>query len=288
MVSLPAGALPEGLTITVTGAVLYADAGRGVFGSILPDGTFTELPGAARGPRRATDVGQGLGRPGDLVVDCGSFLLRPAHELRSSDVGRTGLAAAWRRHVDGEGLTLGARRAVLVADVGRPGRVRQTTGDIPALTIYPAPVGWGVTSGPDGNVWFTAPGSDSVGRMTPSGGVSLFPLPTSTRGPATSSPVPTATCGSPSGGRSDRSDQSVDGRGNRVPATRGDPFRQSIIAGRGGLLWFTAQRRGSSPPTPSDTSAPASTPRPRRSRWTLRPTAPSFASARRLPSPTPA
>src|SRR5512135_2025924 len=36
---------------------------------------------------------------------------------------------------------------------------------------------YGITTGPDGNLWFTEFGSDKIGRITPSGAVSEFALP---------------------------------------------------------------------------------------------------------------
>lgn len=39
-----------------------------------------------------------------------------------------------------------------------------------------------ITSGPDGNLWFTDEGENEVGRITPSGDVTKFPLPTAASG----------------------------------------------------------------------------------------------------------
>ena len=36
----------------------------------------------------------------------------------------------------------------------------------------------GITGGPDGNVWFTDTGTNSIGRITPTGAVTEFPVPT--------------------------------------------------------------------------------------------------------------
>ena len=33
----------------------------------------------------------------------------------------------------------------------------------------------GITAGPDGNLWFTDTDTDSIGRITPSGAVTMFP-----------------------------------------------------------------------------------------------------------------
>ncbi len=36
----------------------------------------------------------------------------------------------------------------------------------------------GITAGPDGNLWFTESGGNKIGRITPSGQITEFPLPT--------------------------------------------------------------------------------------------------------------
>ena len=34
---------------------------------------------------------------------------------------------------------------------------------------------FGITTGPDGNLWFTEYGGDKIGRITPSGTITEFP-----------------------------------------------------------------------------------------------------------------
>ena len=51
-----------------------------------------------------------------------------------------------------------------------------------SVTSFPIPlVGivqpQGITTGPDGNLWFAETGADKIGRMTPAGAVTQFPLP---------------------------------------------------------------------------------------------------------------
>jgi len=40
--------------------------------------------------------------------------------------------------------------------------------------------GFGITSGPDGNLWFTERDGNDIGRVTPSGTITVFPVPTAT------------------------------------------------------------------------------------------------------------
>jgi streptogramin lyase len=55
-----------------------------------------------------------------------------------------------------------------------------TTAQIGTITTFPIPGtgSLGITSGPDGNLWFTEPDDNKIGRMSPTGVVTEFPLPT--------------------------------------------------------------------------------------------------------------
>ncbi len=44
----------------------------------------------------------------------------------------------------------------------------------------PSGTAFGITAGPDGNLWFTDNGASAIGRITPSGSITLFPVPGST------------------------------------------------------------------------------------------------------------
>ena len=43
---------------------------------------------------------------------------------------------------------------------------------------------WRITAGPDGNLWFTEQYRNTIGRMTPAGVVTEFPVPTRNAAPA--------------------------------------------------------------------------------------------------------
>src|SRR5438094_6547328 len=59
-----------------------------------------------------------------------------------------------------------------------------------SVTIYAFPFGcqdgplYDITAGPDGNLWFTDGGVSQIGRVTPSGSFTEYPVPTSDSGPA--------------------------------------------------------------------------------------------------------
>jgi len=55
-----------------------------------------------------------------------------------------------------------------------------------SFTEFPLPKSdnlFGITAGPDGNLWFTEWGSNVIGRMTPAGSISAFAVPTANSGP---------------------------------------------------------------------------------------------------------
>ncbi len=54
--------------------------------------------------------------------------------------------------------------------------------EYPLPRSYSGPVG--ITSGPDGNLWFTEAAGNRIGRITPSGSITEYPLPRSHSGPA--------------------------------------------------------------------------------------------------------
>lgn len=55
------------------------------------------------------------------------------------------------------------------------------------ITEFPLPDGGSnpnyITTGPNGNLWFTASGVNKIGEMTPSGSITEFPVPTSNSDP---------------------------------------------------------------------------------------------------------
>jgi streptogramin lyase len=54
-----------------------------------------------------------------------------------------------------------------------------------------------IAAGPDGNLWFTDAGSNEIGRITTTGAITKFPVPTAASGVHGIIAGPTATCGSP-------------------------------------------------------------------------------------------
>jgi virginiamycin B lyase len=99
-----------------------------------------------------------------------------------------------------------------------------------------------ITTGPDGNLWFTEHSANKIGQITPTGSISEFPLL-----PVTSNPSPTGiTTGADGNLWFTESNTNKIGRimpdGTHVtefpvPTASSDP--EQIIAGPDGNLWFT-------------------------------------------------
>lgn len=55
------------------------------------------------------------------------------------------------------------------------------SGTFSAITLYPVPTASsfpaGITSGPDGNLWFTEVLSNQIGRITTAGAITEYPIP---------------------------------------------------------------------------------------------------------------
>jgi virginiamycin B lyase len=243
MISLPSGTTPEGLTKTGFGEVVYADPGRGTFGRIMPDGSFAESSTPPETPNA---------KPTAIVA-----LLTPSFSWWTAGqyYGAMDDFGIWM--TSGQQLPGGAvsqGESITYASDGRlwwptsQGMAALTIINTLAITIYPGPVASSVASGPDGNVWFTEPGLDSVGRITPSGSVVKFPVPTFNAQPVDIVTGPDGNLWFTEAG--------ADQIGRITPSTGAMTEYPvpaglapgSITAGRGGLLWFTAIGRHTTDP----------------------------------------
>jgi virginiamycin B lyase len=130
-------------------------------------------------------------------------------------------------------------------DVPVPARFT-APGPQPLFSLFPTPAGGtptGITTGPDGNVWFTELDGDRIGRITPAGVLTEFPLPAFGRGPRGITRGP------------DGNLWFTEFTGNRIgritPAgiitefllPSADSFPDGITQGPDGNLWFT-ERNG--------------------------------------------
>ncbi len=98
---------------------------------------------------------------------------------------------------------------------------------------------WGITAGPDGNLWFTEAAGNKIGRISPSGTITQFPLPTSDSWPdgITAGPDGNLWFTEFDGHKIGRISPS--GTISEFPLPTSGSKPRSITAGPDGNLWFT-------------------------------------------------
>jgi streptogramin lyase len=112
-------------------------------------------------------------------------------------------------------------------------------------TAYP----WGITAGPDGNLWFTVssdPAGPKIGRITPEGAITQFAIPTV---PADPSKITTGPDGNlwftETNDFANRIGRvSTSGSITEFPIPSVDSRPLGIAAGPDGALWFAEQKTG--------------------------------------------
>jgi virginiamycin B lyase len=241
---LAADSFPEGIVTDVAGNVWFAEYGSYRIGMLTPEGVLTELP-----------------LPAALVA----ALAHPwAVTALPSSSGVWFTAAQWvgRATVDEFGsprvtvyrLPPGAFAGAGITG-GPDGRIWFTDGnsvlamaqDGSSLATYP--VGdtagvWGIASGTDGNLWFAESRQNRIGRITPDGSITTFPLPTSNAGPLEVAPGADGNMWFT---------EVVVGQIGRIspssPVVTEFPALapsgpEGIAEGTGGLLWFAASGEG--------------------------------------------
>jgi len=113
------------------------------------------------------------------------------------------------------------------------------------ITEFPIPTSYsyphGITKGPDGNVWFTAEGTDKIGKITPSGVVTEFSLPISNSYPdgITAGPDGNLWFTENSAGKIGKITPSGVITEFPLPTSGSYPYPYGITTGMDGNLWFT-------------------------------------------------
>jgi streptogramin lyase len=117
-----------------------------------------------------------------------------------------------------------------------------------AVTEYPIPTDGstpsGITSGPDGNLWFTEYDAGQIGRITPSGTITEYPLPSGDlAGPAgiVSGPGRSLWFTETSVNEIGRMTTSGHVTEIQVPSADSSPTGVTNGPGSSGTVWFTEQ-----------------------------------------------
>ena len=107
----------------------------------------------------------------------------------------------------------------------------------PALASYAVHSPLSITRGPDGNLRFTEPGADKIGRVTTSGSFVEYSIPGSGNQPWASWPARTGTCGSRSSGTNGIARITTAGVVTEYPLSPGG-VPTGIALGPDGNVWF--------------------------------------------------
>lgn len=101
--------------------------------------------------------------------------------------------------------------------------------------------GASIVTGPDGNLWFTLPNANELGRITPGGAIAEFVVPTASSDPTTIAAGPDGNLWFTefSGGKIGRITPEGTITEFAVPTAASDPY--GIAAGPDGNLWFTEE-----------------------------------------------
>src|SRR5215469_10009107 len=168
---------PVEIVAAADGAMWFTELHAGAIGRITATGSVTEypIPTAGSAPDGITVGGDGAiwfaethgNKVGQITLD-GSITEYPVPTAASSP---TSVAFG----SDGN-VWFTERRTT--AATGAIGRLIPSTG---AVTEYPVTAGGHplvITAGPDGNLWFTEMPGNRIGRITPDGVLTEFPVPT--------------------------------------------------------------------------------------------------------------
>jgi streptogramin lyase len=118
--------------------------------------------------------------------------------------------------------------------------VSETTAVSGGFTVFPLlNAGNSITAGPDGNLWFTMLNTNQIGRITPTGVITTFAIPTANAGPAVIVPGPDGNLWFTESTSNKIASISPLGSFNEysIPTSRSRP--DGIAAGPDGNLWYT-------------------------------------------------
>jgi len=110
------------------------------------------------------------------------------------------------------------------------------------LPNYVTPVG--ITNGPDGALWFTEYEGNSIGRITTSGAITTFPIPTEDSGPAGITTGPDGDLWFTEFNADQIGRISTSGVVTEYAVPTANSAPDGIAAGPDGALWFTELNGG--------------------------------------------
>ena len=173
--SIPSGALPWAIAAGPDGNLWFTEQTGGKIGRITTAGVITEFGAGITQP--VTILGIAAGPDGNMWFT----------EYQSR-IGRITMAGVVSEFTAGlspntapQGITAGPDGNMWFTEYANPGRIGRVTmaGAINEFEIGITPGGGieAITAGADGNVWFANQNSDLIGKITPAGVVTEYPIP---------------------------------------------------------------------------------------------------------------
>ena len=102
---------------------------------------------------------------------------------------------------------------------------------------------WAIAPGPDGNLWFTEESGNKIGRITPSGQITEYPVPTEGSDPHGITAGPDGSMWFTEGLANKIGQITPSGRITEFPIPGVEAGPAEIAAGPDGNLWFTEGNR---------------------------------------------
>jgi streptogramin lyase len=159
------------LTWGPDGNVWFSAEWTAGLGRLSPSGTITMFPA----PIDPGDYGSGFGSSVTSGPGGNLYYL----DVRSDTLHRmtpSGADSVLASGLGGIGLAMGADGNLWVAAGNRLAKVT-STGVVSGYSLGSTGDARAIAPGPDGNVWFVETSANAIGRITPSGVLSVFPLP---------------------------------------------------------------------------------------------------------------
>lgn len=230
---------PSGITLGPDGNLWFIESGPGRIGRVTPSGQVTELllPG---GP--AIIDGITSGPDGNVWIT--AIRAGPAgHAPHLAKISPSGTVTEYPlpRPNTAVGITAGpdgniwyTRATQGESSIGRMTTVGQVTGEWFLNDGLP----WDIHPGPDGNLWFTELTGNRIGRITPAGIITEFPIPTPNSDPRDLASGPDGHLYFTASNTNRVFRIALDGSITDNPLPGSDTRAIRITAGPGGM-WFT-------------------------------------------------
>jgi virginiamycin B lyase len=150
----PTPVSPFGITKGPDGNMWFTDYDADAIGRITPDGTITEFSAGITRPTFPTSFDSARVSPREIVTGSdGNLWFTEQNADRIGRITPDGTISEF-----GAGITPSPNQS------------------LPRHDPYVKAEPWAITKGPDGNVWFTEDQANRIGRITPDGTITEFPI----------------------------------------------------------------------------------------------------------------